>query len=250
MSAKYYVLCDNNCKYEGMKKEQILTAIEQAVSTGTITDVDAGFVTTLKTIDGKALRFFWGTRAEYDKLSKAQKEGLFALITDDTTSQELFDLLNKIVSGDQVVGMAEYAERARGADYAREADYAASDAEGNDIPSTYQRKLYQHNICLYFSGTGINLSFSFLSTRAVSCENYEDLTYLLAPIRNKLDNDLRVTTGMISATGVYSSSGIVYGFEQYSLNGSAHIIVYYVKDGTPSYQTSVPNTITDNVIEL
>lgn len=82
-----YVLCDQNCKYEGMTKEQILTAITQAVNEGTISNIDTGFVQTVKTINGHALKLFVGTQAEYDELTAAQKENLFAIITNDTTKE-------------------------------------------------------------------------------------------------------------------------------------------------------------------
>lgn len=44
------------------------------------------FVTT---IDGKLLKFFYGTKAEYNALSYEERQGLFALITDDTTKADL-----------------------------------------------------------------------------------------------------------------------------------------------------------------
>ena len=41
----YYVLSENNCKFESFTKEQILSAIQQAVNSGEIKNVDTGFVT-------------------------------------------------------------------------------------------------------------------------------------------------------------------------------------------------------------
>ncbi len=92
---KYYVLCDQNCKFESMTKEQILTAIVQAVENGTFDNIDTGFVTTLKTINNKSLKFFVGTQNEYDSLSSEEKEGVFAIITNDTYKD---DILNAIVA--------------------------------------------------------------------------------------------------------------------------------------------------------
>lgn len=80
---KYYVICELGCRFESMTKEQIITAIMQAVNEGTIGNIDAGFITTIKTINDKAVRFFYGTQAEYNALE--DKENLFAVITDDTT---------------------------------------------------------------------------------------------------------------------------------------------------------------------
>lgn len=86
---KYYVLCADNCKFESMTKEQILSAIEQAVSTGEIKNVDTGFVTKLKEQNAnKALKFWVGTTAEYNAL-ETKIENCFYIITDDTTADDI-----------------------------------------------------------------------------------------------------------------------------------------------------------------
>lgn len=85
----YYVLCSNNCKFEGMTKEQILAAIEQAVSTGEIKDVDAGFVTKIKEQNAATGLSFWvGTQAEYNALTE-KVANCFYLVTDDTTFDDI-----------------------------------------------------------------------------------------------------------------------------------------------------------------
>lgn len=88
-----YVFCNNNCKYEGLTKEQILTAITQAINEGTIGDIDTGFVTTIKTINGSPLKFFVGTQDEYEALTDEQREGLYAIITNDPTAENLANAL-------------------------------------------------------------------------------------------------------------------------------------------------------------
>lgn len=119
-----YVLCDQNCKYEGMTKEQILAAITQAVNEGTIGDIDTGFVTTIKTINGTPLKFFVGSQVEYNALTEEQREGLFAIITDDATKEALFNALellqddvkslqknmNSMLTGDGIVKAAKVAQ--------------------------------------------------------------------------------------------------------------------------------------------
>lgn len=91
-----YVICDANCKWESMTREQILTAITQAISTGEITDVDTGFVRTIKTINGLPLKFFVGSQSEYDELSTADKQNLFAIITNDTTREGLLTAIEDL----------------------------------------------------------------------------------------------------------------------------------------------------------
>lgn len=88
-----YVICDQNCKFESMTKEQILTAIMQAVNEGKIGDINGGFITTVKTINGAPLRFFVGEQAEYDALPDYDKINLFAIITNDITKENLFDAI-------------------------------------------------------------------------------------------------------------------------------------------------------------
>lgn len=79
----YYVFCDDKCLFEGMTKEQILAAIEQAVSTGEIKDVDTGFVTKIKEQNkGTALTFWVGTTAQYNAIEQ-KAENCFYIVTDD-----------------------------------------------------------------------------------------------------------------------------------------------------------------------
>jgi hypothetical protein len=113
-----------------MTKEQILTAITQAVQSGTVKDIDTGFVSTVKTINGTPLRFFVGTQSAYDALSDAQKTNLFAIISNDVTKDGLLsaienlqsecksvaDLCKDIVNGQQMVANAQYAVNAHRAE--------------------------------------------------------------------------------------------------------------------------------------
>lgn len=65
---KYYVLCESNCKFESMTKEQIIAAIAEATG-NTVTDVDAAFITKIKEQNrGTAVKIWVGTQAEYNAL--------------------------------------------------------------------------------------------------------------------------------------------------------------------------------------
>lgn len=93
---KYYVLCSSNCKFESMTKEQILTAIQQAVSTGEIKDVDTGFITTIKEQNrGSALTFWVGTAAEYNAITE-KAEDCFYIITDDTKDADTANAISEL----------------------------------------------------------------------------------------------------------------------------------------------------------
>lgn len=93
---KVYVICDANCKFEGMTKEQILAAIVQAVNEGTIGDIDTGFITTIKTINGLPLRFFVGEQSAYEALTEEEKNNLFAIITNDTTKAGIAEAIKTL----------------------------------------------------------------------------------------------------------------------------------------------------------
>lgn len=93
---KYYVLCADNCKFESMTKEQIMTAIIQAGITGAITNVDAGFITKIKERNSEAALSFWvGTSAEYNALETKYTNCLY-ILTDDTTGNDLQTVIEEL----------------------------------------------------------------------------------------------------------------------------------------------------------
>ena len=106
LDRNYYVICDSGCKFESMTKEQILTAITQAVSEGTVGDIDTGFITRVKTVNGIGLRFFVGTQSEYELLSEEDRQNLFAIITNDTTKESIMSALEE--NKTNIEALAEY----------------------------------------------------------------------------------------------------------------------------------------------
>lgn len=85
----YYCFCEANCKWETMTKEQIITAIEQAVSGGTIQDIDSGFISTIKEINHQqGLRFWVGTSAEFNSISERENNVLY-IKTDDASADDI-----------------------------------------------------------------------------------------------------------------------------------------------------------------
>lgn len=86
---KYYCICESNCKFETMTKEQILAAIAQAVETGSVSDVDTGFVTKVKEQNASSAVTIWvGTRAQYNAITEKATNCLY-IITDDTTGEDI-----------------------------------------------------------------------------------------------------------------------------------------------------------------
>lgn len=93
---KAYVICDDDCRHEGMTKEQILAAIQQAVENGYISDPDGAIISRLREINkGGAARVWVGTEAEYNALSpmptahklavRMGADGVLYICTDDST---------------------------------------------------------------------------------------------------------------------------------------------------------------------
>lgn len=92
---KYYVFRADNCRFEGMTKEQILAAITQAVETGKILNVDTGFVTKIKEQNsGSAVTLWVGTQAQYNALGTKEPNCLYIVTDDDTISTIQNELLN------------------------------------------------------------------------------------------------------------------------------------------------------------
>lgn len=164
---KVYVICDQNCKFESMTKEQILAAIMQAVNDGTIGDVDAGFITTVKTINGLPLRFFYGEQYAYDALSTEEKAGVFAIITNDTTKAGILKAIEDLQKNytELTEGLADgrfvvkKAEVAASASVAAKAMHLTGLIDVTIDTNTIQAEgLYAVNC--YYSGTTVTMMLS------------------------------------------------------------------------------------------
>ena len=87
----YYVFCDDNCRFPGMTREQILAAIAEATG-NTVTNVDNAFITKVKEVNSNGNLSFWvGTTAEYNAIVAADKveKGCFYILTDDTFGDDV-----------------------------------------------------------------------------------------------------------------------------------------------------------------
>lgn len=91
---KYFVMCADHCLFEAMSKEQIITAIMQAVNEGTVGDIDAGIVSKVNELNkGASLSFWVGTESEYNALGvksnavlcRVGEDGNLYVCSDDST---------------------------------------------------------------------------------------------------------------------------------------------------------------------
>lgn len=188
---KFYVFCENNCRFEGMTKEQIVTAIAEATGSAP-SDVDSAFITKIKEMNqNKAIKFWFGTTAQFAALSEKAEDTLYILTDDDTEGSievALSDLtasVQSIVAGDTVVGNAANAQSASNADSATNATFTDFTNEGW---TTAETDLTEEGF-YYFMYDGISFDTQFGvihwedSTTSVSAlipsnpETYENNTY-------------------------------------------------------------------------
>lgn len=97
----YFVRGNSKSLFEGMTKEQVLAAIVQAVESGTISDIDTGFITKIKEINqGLQLRFWVGTSAEYNALVEAEltENNVLYIKTDDTSAENVSNALASLAA--------------------------------------------------------------------------------------------------------------------------------------------------------
>lgn len=75
----YYVICEDNCKFEGMTKEQIFDAIAEATG-ATPTPVDEAFITKIKEQNAQAATKLWvGTKAEYNAIETKATDTVYII---------------------------------------------------------------------------------------------------------------------------------------------------------------------------
>lgn len=80
---RYYVLREDNCRFESMTKEQIIAAIAEATGT-TPTGLDEAFITMLKEQNAsKAMKLWVGTSAQYNALSSKESDVLYIIGAQD-----------------------------------------------------------------------------------------------------------------------------------------------------------------------
>lgn len=103
-----YVICDTNCRYEGMTKEQIIAAIASATG-NTPTGIDDAFITKLKEQNANGTVKLWiGTTAQFNAIATKDENTLYLLTDDDSADSwdEIAETLAKILNGTQSVGKA------------------------------------------------------------------------------------------------------------------------------------------------
>lgn len=88
MADIYNVIRGDGVFFEGMTKEQIISAIAEATG-NTVEDIDSAFITKIKEINkGNAIKLWLGTNAEYNAIATKEDDVLY-FITDDTFVEDM-----------------------------------------------------------------------------------------------------------------------------------------------------------------
>lgn len=89
---RYFVICEDNCKFESMTKEQIIEAIAEATGE-TPVHIDDAFITKIKELNANnQLKWWVGTEAQYNALEEKDLTTLYIIYD----ASEYDDLLVEI----------------------------------------------------------------------------------------------------------------------------------------------------------
>lgn len=107
----YYVICDDNCKFEGMTKEQIIAAIVEATGSMPENPDDAFISKILELNKNSNLRFWLGTTAEYNALvaGGTLESDCMYIITDDTFGEDVDAAISQL--SNDITALSETVEK-------------------------------------------------------------------------------------------------------------------------------------------
>lgn len=152
---RYFVLCEDNCRFEAMTKEQIYAAIAEATG-HTPTPVDEAFITKIKDQNtGKDVKFWVGTNAEYNAVETKDEDTIY-IITDESG---LADLVTALAAEEATRQEADENERT-------ERQLAINTAIANRVKRT---SLYSTDVHIGYNGT----TFQNIYTASASLDGAE-----------------------------------------------------------------------------
>lgn len=123
--ANKYVICNNNCKYEALDKEETLSAIQQAIESGGVQGVDPTepFITKIKDKNtGVAVGLWIGTEKQFNAITTKEDNTVYIYPTDfEVNVNQMLEQLRAeltvaerhitdIIDGRQLVRSATYAK--------------------------------------------------------------------------------------------------------------------------------------------
>ena len=203
----YYVFRADNCRFEGMTKEQILTAITQAVETGTIQNVDTGFVTKIKEQNsGSAVTLWVGTQAQYNALGTKEPNCLY-IVTDDDTISTMQNAILALQNGYEGIESASVVT-----DVSSSTSLTFS-ASGVSIADLSKKYIYSKALGIVFYSVSFNATF----TRAKSALSFSHVGGIIPNVNTPSVAPAVAYTSGANATAFYSTS-TVQGTKKAALN--------------------------------
>lgn len=145
---KYYVFCEDKCKFEAMTKEQTINAIAEATGrTPESIETNEAFISMIKEQNAnKNLKFWIGTTAQFQALQQKDNDTMYILTDDDSADswdeiaedvEELKDKIEKLTDSGEI--KAKKSEQADNATSATKAQYASDDKTKGTIEDRLTR---------------------------------------------------------------------------------------------------------------
>ena len=184
-------------------------------------------MTGIKTINDTVLRFFVGTKDEYNSLSEEQKINLFALITDDDAKAE-FDAMKT-----NVQGFIDGTKKVKKAESADSATKATQDGDGKVIKDTYAKTSD------LTSATGTKVARAMSADSATKATNADYATFsdyatsADSATKATQDGDGKVIKDTYQKKGDPVKSSVV---GEYTLESGGKALSTFLESGTYCFQ--------------
>lgn len=212
----YYVLCESNCKFPAMTKEQVLAAIAEATG-NTVTAVDDAFITKVKELNANASLKFWiGTTAEYNAIAVKDDYTLY-ILTDDDTPDALNEIAKEIEEIRRALGNVEHAKTAGHAETADSAASAATATTATNASKVLHNGAYKsigeilnENGTFNTNGNYPNVTVGQATNAgsAVKAEKDGDGKNIAATYWKNGETTVKTTPVYLTAAGLYSIAAI------------------------------------------
>ena len=243
---KYYVMCADNCKFEGMTKEQIYAAIAEATGK-TAGDVNGAFITMLKELNaGNDFKIWVGTQQQFNEQVANIPAKTFCYIVDDTTADDInaaIEELQEIVETiEKAVGNNKKEFDALKLEYqttktALEKKYAEIKAELNgDI-------LYEGDAALSFDISNL-LDYKQYKRYVAYCQDITNVTKVIT------FNVIEITAGSGVASGMYTINAYASKYTAEKVTDFADAHETYVLNFTVQQHIAPPPETTTAMISI
>lgn len=228
----------------GWVKDAIVSVILDVEERRAYLQASASNAQTIVTINGVQLKFFAGTREEYEALSDAEKENLYAIITDDDTQDQIFESINELTrwKNQQKIYSRDFGVTDLRKGDLLELGVLPSDKTVNDIIGVGLRILFDTG------NDSADLSLSTGKTRSGMLD-----TDVASAVYGKTVVPFLLTASITSTTNAF---GMVF-MHVYLCSGDSKLYIYFPNGGFTRYYTNTSGALisdakllSDNVFYL